>query len=121
MGSGGAGNFVSFILGLTLGLAGMGIYMQTRKMKQARNEWPSELGTEAIPALAQEKFAHQDVILTLIQDKGRISSAEVSQLLDISPAKATLYLQELVKAGKVRRRTEQSGALTYSLKHKRQK
>lgn len=93
-----------FILGVIVGGAGVWLFIGERK---------SIAGSKLIVSQAEEKERGKRAIMVLLESgNGPLTNNHVEQMLSISDATATRYLDELEKEGKVRQVGE-TGKYTY--------
>lgn len=94
-----------FVLGMVAG--GVAIKMLGKKNNLSLNPSPS-LGegkaekASLIEKQAEEKRRNKEAILGLLETEGRLTNNHIEQMLGISDATATRYLEELEKGGFVR-------------------
>jgi len=92
---------ISFVLGVIAGGVVAWVWMHKRN------------GMERFNAeRKKEREENKQKILKLLEEKGKIANDDVQDLLSVSDATATRYLQELETAGKIKQ-VGQEGRYTY--------
>lgn len=66
-------------------------------------EYLLEMLVKGRAIIKKERQANLDQVVALAKEKGKIKNADVRKLLGIKHAAATVYLQELTRAGKLRK------------------
>ena len=82
-----------FILGMAVG--GIIVWVTMKKPKVSG-------GAGLIEKQAEEKERNKEAILDILETQHTLTNNQVEQLLGISDATATRYLEELEKEGKIR-------------------
>ena len=86
-----------FILGVLVGGAAVWFFRQRGKQKRVKEAAP-----DIIEKQAKEKEEKRKKILEYFVGHRRAANDDIEQLLNVSDATATRYLEELEKEGKIR-------------------
>ena len=88
-----------FILGVGVGGVAVWIFARRGLKSGGREAWPA---STLIGRQAEEKKRNKEALLGILETQTPLTNNHVEQLLGVSDATATRYLEELEKEGKVR-------------------
>ena len=88
-----------FILGVVVGGAAVWIFARRGLKSRGQADGPT---ANLIGRQAEEKKRNKEALLGILETQTPLTNNQVEQLLGVSDATATRYLEELEKEGKIR-------------------
>lgn len=98
---------LAFLFGLIIGA--LVVYLLMHKVRT------SDSIAAVVEQRSSEKQNRKERIMDLVQQKGTIANNDVEELLNVSDATATNYLQELEEEGKLKQNGSHGRFVTYQL------
>ena len=110
---------ISFIVGLVIGITASWRFAKGHLSLLEREK--SKNGADVLSAwndhVSGKKKEREDKILAALAEKGRITNDEAQELLGVSDATATRYLQDLENLGKIEQSEARGRSVSYRLKN----
>jgi len=108
--------FIAILLLNTLGILEILYLYHFSKEKVDDEPNVSKMGKEGRIARTSQKEQNKDTILGYLNEKGRITNKEATNLLSVSDSTATNYFDELEEAGKIIQHGDVGKYVYYELK-----
>ncbi len=108
--------FVFFILGVLAG-AGATFFFWRKGRAEAQDRKERDATPSGLAHLRRKKNKAKEKIIALVREKQKITNNDVENLLSVSDATATNYLEELEREEKIVQKGDTGRGVTYGQKN----